>query len=83
MGLLPVSALRSRPPAGSVDDGILPTVTQPLVVLRGDDEFHPSSVSQTLATQVPSASLVERWKDPADTPAADAAIKEFLAAHAR
>jgi hypothetical protein len=33
--------------------------------------------------QVPSASLVERWKDPVDAPAADAAIKEFLAAHAR
>jgi hypothetical protein len=27
--------------------------------------------------------LVERWKDPVDAPAADAAIKEFLAAHAR
>jgi len=67
----------------SVDDEFLPTVTQPLLVLQGDDEFHPSSVSQTLAMQVPSASLVERWKDPVDAPAADAAIKEFLAAHAR
>jgi pimeloyl-ACP methyl ester carboxylesterase len=66
----------------SVDDEFLPTVTQPLLVLQGDDEFHPSSVSQKLATQVPSASLVERWKDPADGPAADAAIKGFLAAHA-
>jgi pimeloyl-ACP methyl ester carboxylesterase len=67
----------------SVDDELLPTVTQPLLVLQGDDEFHPSSVSQKLAMQVPSASLVERWKDPVDAPAADAAIKEFLAAHAR
>ena len=67
----------------SVDDELLPTVTQPLLVLQGDDEFHPSSVSQKLAMQVPSASLVERWKDPVDAPASDAAIKEFLAAHAR
>jgi pimeloyl-ACP methyl ester carboxylesterase len=67
----------------SVDDEFLPTVTRPLLVLQGNDEFHPTSVSQKLATQVPSASLVERWKDPADIPAADAAIKEFLAAHAR
>jgi pimeloyl-ACP methyl ester carboxylesterase len=67
----------------SVDDEFLPTVTQPLLVLQGDDEFHPSSVSQKLAMQVPSASLVERWKDPVDAPAADAAIKEFLAAHVR
>jgi pimeloyl-ACP methyl ester carboxylesterase len=66
----------------SVDDGFLPTVTHPLLVLQGDDEFHPSSVSQKLAMQVPSASLIERWKDPADAPAADAAIKGFLAAHA-
>jgi pimeloyl-ACP methyl ester carboxylesterase len=65
----------------SVDDEFLPTLTQPLLVLQGNDEFHPSSVSQKLATEVPSASLVEKWKDPADTPAADAAIKEFLAAH--
>jgi pimeloyl-ACP methyl ester carboxylesterase len=65
----------------SVDDEFLPTVTQPLLVLQGNDEFHPSSVSRKLATQVPSASLVEKWKDPADTPAADAAIKEFLALH--
>jgi len=69
--------------AWSVADEFLPTVTHPLLVLQGNDEFHPRSVSQHLATQVPSASLVERWKDPADAPAADAAIKEFLAAHAR
>jgi pimeloyl-ACP methyl ester carboxylesterase len=67
----------------SVDDEFLPTVTHPLLVLQGNDEFHPSSVSRKLATRVPSASLVERWKDAADIPAADTAIKEFLAAHAR
>jgi len=67
----------------SVDDEFLPTVTHPLLVLQGNDEFHPLSVSQRLATQVPSAALVERWKDPADVPAADRAIKEFLATHAR
>ena len=66
----------------SVDDEFLPTVTHPLLVLQGNDEFHPTSVSQKLATQVPSASLVERWKDPADLPAAAAAIKDFLAGHA-
>jgi pimeloyl-ACP methyl ester carboxylesterase len=67
----------------SVDDEFLPTVTNPLLVLQGDDEFHPLSVSRKLAREVPSASLVERWKDPADVPAADVAIKAFLAAHAR
>jgi pimeloyl-ACP methyl ester carboxylesterase len=65
----------------SVDDDFLPTVTQPLLVLQGDDEFHPSTVAQKLATRVRSGSLIERWKDPADAAAADKAIKEFLAAH--
>lgn len=67
----------------SVDDDFLPTVTHPLLVLRGDDEFHPSSVSEKLAGLVPSASLIAHWKDPADTAAAGAAIREFLATRAR
>lgn len=67
----------------SVDDRFLPTVTHPLLVLGGNDQHHPSSVSEKLADQVPSASLIEHWKDPADLPAASAAIKKFLAAHAR
>ena len=32
--------------------------------------------------QAPAATLIERWKDPADQPAARAAVDEFLAAHA-
>lgn len=67
----------------SVDDEFLPTVAHPLLVLQGDDQYHPSSVSQRLAAQIPSASLIERWKDPADAAAAGAAIEAFLAAHAR
>jgi hypothetical protein len=65
----------------SVDDEFLPTVTQPLLVLEGDDDFHPSLVSQKLAMQVPPASMVQRWKDPVDAPAADAAIREFPPPH--
>lgn len=67
----------------SVDDEFLPKVTHPLLVLRGDDQFHPSRVSEQLAARVPSAALIERWKDPADLAAAGVAIKEFLATHAR
>lgn len=67
----------------SVNDSFLPTVTQPLLVLQGDDEYHPASVSRTLAARAPAASLIERWKEPANAATAEAAIKAFLAAHAR
>jgi pimeloyl-ACP methyl ester carboxylesterase len=66
----------------SVDDTFLSTVTCPLLVLQGNDEYHPSSVSQKLARKVASALLVERWKDPIDLLAADATIKEFLTNYA-
>jgi len=65
----------------SVPDDVLPTITTPLLVLQGDDVYHPESVSRHLAATVPSATLVERWKDPADQPAARTAVDDFLAAH--
>lgn len=66
----------------SVDDGVLATFDRPLLVLTGDDEYHPRSVSRRLAEAVRSASLVERWKEPADLPVAENAIREFLERHA-
>jgi pimeloyl-ACP methyl ester carboxylesterase len=65
----------------SVPDGFLPTITTPLLVLQGDDVYHPKEASVRLADEAPTASLVERWKDPADQPAARAAVDDFLAAH--
>ena len=35
-----------------------------LLILLGDDEYHPQSVSRELAALAPNATLVERWKDP-------------------
>ena len=66
----------------SVPDDVVPTVETPLLVLRGDDEYHPSLASERLAELAPNATLVERWKHPADQPAARAAVEAFLAAHA-
>lgn len=53
----------------------------PLLVLLGDDLYHPASSSRRLAELAPHATLVERWKDPADHGAARGAIDAFLAAH--
>jgi pimeloyl-ACP methyl ester carboxylesterase len=66
----------------SVPDDLLPTVTTPMLVLQGDDVYHPKLASLQLAARAPMATLIERWKEPADQPAARAAVDDFLAAHA-
>jgi pimeloyl-ACP methyl ester carboxylesterase len=62
----------------SVPDASLPAIDTPILVLQGDDVYHPKRASQQLAALVPSASLIERWKDPVDQPSARAAVDEFL-----
>lgn len=63
----------------TMPESVLPTITAPLLVLQGDDRYHPRSTSRLIADRVPGALLVERWKDPADLPGARSAIAEFLA----
>ncbi len=62
----------------SVPDALLPTIDTPILVLQGDDLHHPKKASQQLAALTPTATLIERWKDPADQPAARAAVDDFL-----
>jgi pimeloyl-ACP methyl ester carboxylesterase len=53
----------------------------PMLVLMGNDVYHPSETSREIARLAPNAELVERWKDPdvvADTPRR---VLEFLRAH--
>lgn len=54
----------------------------PILVLMGDDQYHPQSTSREIATLAPAATLVERWKDDASLESTDMAIKDFLAANA-
>ncbi len=63
----------------SVPDAELGSITTPLLVLPGDDLHHPRRASDLLASAVPGARVVERWKDPVDVPAARSAVAEFLA----
>jgi pimeloyl-ACP methyl ester carboxylesterase len=67
-------------PLFSVPTHELATIRTPLLVLRGNDEFHPGAVSELLADSVPGARLVHRWKEPEHLPAATATIADFLAA---
>jgi pimeloyl-ACP methyl ester carboxylesterase len=60
----------------SVPTSFLPTITTPVLVLQGDDIYHPRSASRLIAETVPGATFVERWKD---DPSLPATIAEFLA----
>ncbi|HUP71461.1 MAG TPA: alpha/beta hydrolase [Acidimicrobiales bacterium] len=53
----------------------------PMLVLMGDDQYHPQSTSRELAALAPHATLVEHWKDDALLADTDATIKRFLAEH--
>ena len=66
----------------SVPDELLPNITTPLLVLQGDDVYHPRRASLALGEKVATATLIERWKEPEDQPAARAAVDQFLAEHA-
>ncbi len=54
----------------------------PLLVLRGDDLYHPASISHAVAEAAPEATLIERWKEGEDRDAAHRTITSFLATYA-
>ncbi len=59
----------------------LAAVETPILVLRGDDIYHPSSTSRAVASHAPNAALVEEWKEGDALEAADAMVRDFLARH--
>ena len=56
--------------------------TTPLLVLAGDDLYHPAPISREIAALAPRAEMLESWKTPAAVPAAIVRVREFLKAHA-
>lgn len=53
----------------------------PLLVLQGNDIYHPALISRELAEIAPHAELVERWKDPEIVPQTIARVRAFLNKH--
>lgn len=53
----------------------------PLLVLMGNDLYHPQSISRAVAELAPRATLIERWKEPDHLEATDQAIRSFLTEH--
>lgn len=67
----------------TIPDEAIETLAPPVLVLLGNDEYHPTAASRAVAERAPRATLLERWKAPEDIPVARQAVDDFLAAHAR
>ena len=53
----------------------------PLLVLCGNDLYHPEETSREIAALSPNAQFIEHWKEPEHQAAAQSAVVEFLAAN--
>jgi pimeloyl-ACP methyl ester carboxylesterase len=53
----------------------------PLLVLQGNDIYHPSATSKEIVEIAPRAQLIERWKDPEIVPETVAKVRAFLREH--
>lgn len=50
----------------------------PMLVMRGNDPYHPAAISEELAELAPDAELVREWKEGAARDAAVERIRRFL-----
>lgn len=55
--------------------------TTPLLILAGDDLYHPAPISREIAALAPNARMVEQWKTPPALEAAVARVRAFLKEH--
>ncbi len=65
----------------NVDETFLPACTTPLLVLEGNDLYHPQSTSLLLRDTAPNVTYVADWKEGAGRDAAMVTFVEFLRAH--
>ena len=63
----------------NVGEDFVRTVSTPLLVLMGDDAYHPQAISRAIAAAAPNAQLIEKWKSREDGTAAK--VTGFLQAH--
>ena len=53
----------------------------PMLVLAGNDLYHPRRISEEIVDLAPNARLIENWKEGDERETARARVLEFLAAH--
>jgi hypothetical protein len=65
----------------SVDRAFVSSVQTPCMVLAGNDEAHPLSISEGVAKLLPKCEFIREWKQGQALADAKVRIKEFLAKH--
>ena len=65
----------------SVPREIVTRCPVPLLVLRGDDVYHPSAISEEIARIAPRAELIQKWKTGDDVSHAVSRVLSFLLEH--
>jgi pimeloyl-ACP methyl ester carboxylesterase len=53
----------------------------PMLVLLGNDRYHPAVTSREIVQLAPNAELIERWKEPEVIDATVARVRSFLTLH--
>ncbi|HVN91484.1 MAG TPA: alpha/beta hydrolase [Candidatus Binataceae bacterium] len=67
----------------SVSRDFLRSCTIPMVVLRGDDLYHPGPISDEIVQLNPKIGMIRSWKAPDVAPTAAKQVREFLKQHSR
>lgn len=65
----------------NVDRDFVRRCQTPLLVLLGNDLYHPAATSREIAALAPRAELVERWKEPEVVADTVKRVRAFLEAH--
>jgi pimeloyl-ACP methyl ester carboxylesterase len=65
----------------NVDRDFVRKCTTPLLVLAGDDLYHPGPVSREIADLAPNAEILTEWKTPDVVGPAVDRVRAFLKAH--
>jgi pimeloyl-ACP methyl ester carboxylesterase len=63
----------------SVDEEFVRRCTTPLLILAGNDEFHPRETAERIAALAPNAELVYEWREPPVVRQTLEKIRDFLA----
>lgn len=65
----------------SVNRDVVTRCPVPLLVLRGNDVYHPSAISEEIVALAPDAELFRDWKTGGDVARAVARVRAFLEQH--
>ena len=65
----------------SVSCEFVSSLDTPLMVLKGEDYYHPTATSKQIVELAPNAELIEAWRSPRDGLRVQQKVEEFLREH--